>query len=79
MEICVSDLKTFTTKVCKIAAQKTVGFWVNFALLSRMFLVSVFLTLFYDLFAPIFRSPTSKNFRFPESLGKSNGKKWSQF
>ena len=33
----VSDLKTFTNKGCKIAAQKKVGFGANFALLSRIF------------------------------------------
>ena len=74
----VSDLKTFTKKGCKIAAQKKVCFWANFALLSRIFLVSVFLTPFNGLFAPTSRSPMSKLFRFLEFLGKSNGKKWSQ-
>ena len=39
---------------------------------------SYFLTLFNSLFAPTFQSPTSKLFRFSESLGKSNDKKWSQ-
>ena len=35
----VSDLKTFINKGCKIAAQKKVCFWANFASLSRTFLV----------------------------------------
>ena len=39
---------------------------------------SHFLTPFNGLFAPTSRSPMSKLFRFSESLGKSNGKKWSQ-
>ena len=30
------------------------------------------------LFPPTYRSPMSKLFRYSESLGKSNGKKWSQ-
>ena len=36
--------KTFTTRGCKIAAQKKVCFWANFALLSRIFLVLVLLS-----------------------------------
>ena len=59
-------------------AKKKVGSWANFALLSRFFLVSVFLTRFNGLFAPTSRSRLSKLFRFSESLGKSNGNKWSQ-
>ena len=47
-----SDLKTFSNTECKIAAEKG-GFWANFSLLSRIFLVSVFLTLFNGLFAPV--------------------------
>ena len=47
----VSDLKTFTNKVCKIAAQKKVCFWVNFALLSRMFLVLVLLSANFKRFS----------------------------
>ena len=78
MEKVVSDLKTFTNKRCKIAARKKNCFCANFALLSMIFLVSVFLTPFNNLFAPTSRSPMSKLFRVSESLGKSNGKKWSQ-
>ena len=74
----VSDLKTFTNELWKIAAQKKIGFMANFALLSRILLVLVFLTLFNGLFAPTSRNPMSKLFRLSESLGKSNGKKWSQ-
>ena len=57
---------------------KKVSFWGNFALLSRVFLVSMFLTLFNGLFAPISQSPMSNPFEFSESLGKINRKKWSQ-
>ena len=39
---------------------------------------SHFLTSFNGLFAPTSQSPMSKLFRFSESFGKSNGKKWSQ-
>ena len=42
----VSDLKTFTNKGCKIAAQNKVSLWANFALKSRILLVSVLLTTF---------------------------------
>ena len=37
-----------------------------------------FCTLFKRHFVPTFQSPMSKLFRFSESLGKSNGKNWSQ-
>ena len=57
---------------------KKVCFWVNFASLSRTFLVSVFLTPFNGLFDPTFHSPVFKLFRFSESLKKSYGNKWSQ-
>ena len=72
----VSDLKTFTFKGCKIVAQKK-RFCANFALLSRIFLVSVFLTPFNSIFAPTSRNPMSKHFRILESLGKNHEKKWS--
>ena len=39
---------------------------------------SHFLTPLNDLFAPTSWSPISKLFKFSESLGKSNGEKWSQ-
>ena len=57
---------------------KKIVFWANFALLSSFCLVSVFLTLFTGLFCPTSRGPMSTLFRFSESLGKSNGKKWSK-
>ena len=41
-------------------------------------MVSVFLTPFHNLFAPTSQSRMSKVFRDSESLGKSNGNKWSQ-
>ena len=74
----VSDMNIFAYKGCKISATKKVCFWLKFALLSRIFLVSVFLTPFNGLFAPTSRSPMYKLFRFSETLEKSNGKKWSQ-
>ena len=58
--------------------RKKVCFWANFVLLSRIFLVLVFLTPFNGLFSPTSQSPMSKLFRFLKSLGKSNAKKWSQ-
>ena len=47
---------------------------------QKKFLTDFFnlLTLFKCLFVPIFRSSMSKLFRFSESLGKTNVKKWSQ-
>ena len=74
----VSELKTFAHKGCKIATQNKVCFWANFALLSRIFLVLLFLTPFNGIFAPTSQSPMCKLFRFSESLGESKGKKWSQ-
>ena len=56
---------------------KKAHFWANFALLSRIFLVSVFLIPFKGLFDPTFQGLMSKLFRFLESLGKSNEKKRS--
>ena len=47
----------------------------------RLFLVHptvVSVLPFKRLFAPTSRSRISKNFRDSESLGKGNGKKWSQ-
>ena len=46
----VSDLTTFTYKGCKIAAQKKVFFWANFDLLSRIYLVSVLLSILVERF-----------------------------
>ena len=60
----VSDLKTFAHIGCKIAAVKK---------------VFIYFILFLHLFAPTSQSPMSiLFFSFSESLGKSNGKKWSQ-
>ena len=59
----VSELKTFTNKGCK-SRRKKYCFWANFALLSRIFLVLVFLTPFNVLFAPTSGNPTSKLFIF---------------
>ena len=58
----VSDLKTYAHKRSKIIA------WISFYLF----------TTFKRLFAPTSQSPMSRLFRISESLGKSNGKKWSQ-
>ena len=74
----VSDLTTFAHKGCKIATQKKFVFGRILPYWAQFFLVSVFLTLFNGLFAPTSLNPMSKLFRFLESLGKSNGKKWSQ-
>ena len=46
-------------------------FLANFALLSRICWLLVFLTPFNGLFAPTYWSPMSKLFRFLESLRKS--------
>ena len=61
-------MKTFAHKGCKVAAAKKVFFTDFFYLF----------TLYKSLFAPTFRSPMSKLFKFLESLGKNNEKKWSQ-
>ena len=47
---------------------------------KRFFLLICFhlFTLFKHLFAPTSKSPMSKLFRYWDSLGKSNGQKWSQ-
>ena len=47
---------------------------------GKLFFTDLFplFTPFKRLFAPTSRSPMSKLFRYSESLGKSNGKKWSQ-
>ena len=67
----VSDMNILVWKVSKIAAQKKVFFFTFFCLLR-------FLVFFNDLFAPTSRSWMSNIFKDSESLGKSNGKKWSQ-
>ena len=65
-------------KGVKSPRKKKFVFRANFALLSWIFLVSVFLTPFNGLCAPTSGSPMSKLFLFSESFWKSNGKKWSQ-
>ena len=50
----------------------------KFCLTEQVFLVSIFLTSFNNIFAPTSQSPMSKLLRFSESLGKSNWNKWSQ-
>ena len=62
------DMNIFVWKLSKIAAQKKVFF-------SHFFTFEV---PFNGLFAPTYRSRMSNIFRDSESLGKSNGKKWSQ-
>ena len=57
----------FCLKLSKIAAQKKVFF-------SHFFTFGV---PFNGLFAPTSQSRMSNIFRDSESLGKSNGKKWS--
>ena len=46
--------------------------------LSRPEIWIYWLSLFNGLFSPTFNSQTSQLFRYSESLGKSNGKKWFQ-
>ena len=66
----VSDMNIFVWKLSKIASQKNVFFFTFFDLLR-------FSVFFNGLFAPTSRSRISNIFRDSESLGKSNGKKWS--
>ena len=61
-------MNIFVRKLSKIAAQKKVFFFNFFT----------FGVPFNGLFAPTSRSRMSNIFRDSESLGKSNGKKWSQ-
>ena len=63
----VSDMNIFVLKLSKIATQKKVFF-------SNFFHFEV---PFNGLFAPTSRSWMSNIFRDLESLGKSDGKKWS--
>ena len=63
----VSDLNNFSHQLCKIATTKKV-----FTDFHHLF------TPCNGLFAPIAQSPMSIFFRFSESLGKRNGKKWSK-
>ena len=64
-------MNIFVWKLSKIAAQKKVFFFTFFGLLR-------FSVFFNGIFAPTSRSKMSNIFRDSESLGKSNGKKWSQ-
>ena len=66
----VSDMNIFVWKLSKVAAQKKKKFFTFFGLLR-------FLDFFNGLFAPTSWSRMSNIFRDAESLGKSNGKKWS--
>ena len=59
----------FAHKGCKITCNK-ISFFYGFFL--HLF------TPFKCLFAPICQSPMCKPFRFSESLGKRDGKNWSQ-
>ena len=64
----VSDMNIFVWKLSKIAAQKKKNSLTFFT----------FEVLFNGLFAPTSRILMSNIFRDSESMGKSNGKKWSQ-
>ena len=66
----VSDMNILVRKLSKIAAKKKVFFFTFFGLLR-------FSVFFNGLFAPTSRNRMSNIFRDSESLGKSNGKKWS--
>ena len=68
--------KLLLIKGVKLPRKKN-WFLGDFCLTEQDFLVLVFLTPFNGLCAPTSRSPIYKLFRFLESLGKSNGKKWS--
>ena len=46
----VSDFKTFTNKGCKMAAQQKFVFLANFALLNRILLVLVLLSISVERF-----------------------------
>ena len=61
-------MNSFVRKLSKIAAQKKVFFLTFFT----------FEVPFNGLFAPTSRNRMPNIFRVSESLGKSNGKKWSQ-
>ena len=63
-------MNIFVWKLPKIAAQKKFFFFTFFGLLW-------FSVFFNGLFDPTSRSRMSNIFRYSESLGKSNGKKWS--
>ena len=65
----VSDLKFFAKKCAQLPRQKKVFY--------RLFSSHLF-TPFKGPFAHTSRCQMSKIFRYLESLGKSNGKKWSQ-
>ena len=64
----VSDMNIFVWKLSKIAAQKKGFFFTVFF---------TFEVLLNGLFAPTSQSRMSNIFRDSESLGKSNGKRWS--
>ena len=64
-------MNIFVWKLSKMAAQKKVFFLTFFGLLR-------FLVFFNGLFAPTSQSRMSNIVRDSESLGKSNGKNWSQ-
>ena len=66
----VSDMNIFVWKLPKFAAQKKFFFFTFFGLLW-------FSVFFNGVFDPTSRSQMSNIFRDSESLGKSNGKKWS--
>ena len=66
----VSGLKTFAHKGCKNSVGKKL--FMDFCFLFHLF------TPFKRILVPTSQSPLSKLFIFSESLGKSNGMKWSQ-
>ena len=66
-----SQIWTFLFENCLKSPRKKSFFFTFFGLLR-------FLVFFNGLFAPLSRSRMSNIFRDSESLGKSNGKKWSQ-
>ena len=71
-----SDLKTFLLIKGVKFSRKNSLFCANFALMSRFFLVLVFLTPINSLFSPTSQNPMFIFFGFLESLAKSNRKKY---
>ena len=68
----VPDLKTFTNKGCKMAAQKKWVFGQILTYCAGFFWHQCF-PLCLTFFSPTSQSPMSNLFRFLESLGKCNG------
>ena len=64
--------------LCPFSKHRPSGPMLSISRNVRLSVCSLFEVPFKHLFAPTSRSWLSKFFRDLESLGKSNGKKWSQ-